>query len=77
MLDSLHHVITLLFFDIPLSYYRIILLILDDQWFPSFSLRSSIILRLSSEGINLSLSIPSSFVSELFVGEVLEIFVIL
>ena len=38
---------------------------------------SSIILCLSSEGINLSLSISSSFVSELFFGEVFETLVIL
>ena len=45
--------------------------------FSSFNFRSSIVLYLSSGDIYLSLSISSSFVSELFFGEVFEAFVIL
>ena len=76
MVDSLYHLISLLFFwySIIILYY---ILNLDRQWFSSFNFRSSIILSLSSEGINLSLSISSAFVSEFFFGEVFETFVIL
>ena len=74
MVDLLYDLISLIFFDIPLLYYYIIILILDHQKFSSFNLRPSIILCLSSEGISLSLSISSSFVSELFFGEVVETF---
>ena len=76
MVDSFFHLIGLLFFDISLLYYYIIILILDHQQFSSFNLRWTLILYLSSEGINLSLSISSSFASELFCGEVFEDFVI-
>ena len=66
MVDSLYHLIGLFFFNIPLLYCYII-----------FNLRSSIILCLSSKFINLSLSISSSFVFELFCGVIFETVVIL
>ena len=64
MVDSLCHLIGLLLFGIPLLYYYV-------------NLRWSIILCLRSEGINLSRSIYSSFVSELLCDDVLETLVIL
>ena len=66
MADLLYHLICLLFFDIPLLYYM----------YYYINLISSTIFYLFSEDIHLSLSI-SSFVFELFGGEVLETFVIL
>ena len=75
----LYYLISLLFFVISLFilYYIILYYInLRLSIISFFNLRSSIVLYLSSEGINLSLSIYSSFVSELFFGEVFETFVI-
>ena len=75
MVDSLYHLISLLFFDIPLLYYIIIFILHQRIIFnsfqkrPSFNLRLLIILCHISGVINLPLSIPS-FVSELFFGEV-------
>ena len=77
MVYLLYHLIGLLFFDVTLWYYIIIILIWDHRWFSSFNLRSLIVLCLSSGGINLSLTICSSFASEWFFGEVFETFVIL
>ena len=48
------------------------MLILDHQKFSSLNFTSLIILCLSSEGINLSLNICFSFVSELFLGDAFE-----
>ena len=68
MVDLMYCLTYLLFFDILLLYYYI-------------NLRSLIIFWLSSEYINLSLSIYLSFSfaipSELFYGEILETFVVL
>ena len=72
MVDSLYHRISLLFFDSPLLYYYVIILILDHQPFSLLNLRSSMILCLSSGSINLSLSISFSFASDLFFGEAFE-----
>ena len=47
------------------------------RWLMYHLISSSIILCLSSEGINLSLSIYFSFASEFFFGEVFETFVTL
>ena len=71
MVDSLYHIISLLFFDISLLYYYI------NLKSSSFDLRSLIIFCLNSEGINLSVSISYLFFSELFFGEVFETLVIL
>ena len=57
-----------------LFHYYIAILILDYQY---INLRLSIIFGLSSEDIYLSLSISSSFVPELYCGEVFETLVIL
>ena len=68
MVDLVHYLTNLLFFDIPLLYYYI-------------NLISSVILCLSSGDIYLSLGISLSYsfviVSELFCGELLETFVVL
>ena len=49
MIDSLYHLICLLFLDTPLLYYIILFIrILDHQYFSSFNLRSSVILCLSA-----------------------------
>ena len=66
MVDSLYHLIRLLFFDIPLLllYYYI-------------NLRSSIIFCLCYGDAYLSLSISSSLVSQLFCSEVFKTLVIL
>ena len=60
MVNSLYHLIGLLFFDIPLLYFYIVI----------SDLISSLIFCLSSGDIYLSISISSSFPSELFFGEV-------
>ena len=70
MIDSLHHLIGLLFFDIPSLHYVVLL------YEPFFNLTLSIIFCLSSGDIYFSLSI-SSFVSKLFCSEVFENLVIL
>ena len=71
MVDSLYHLISLLFFYFPLLYYCTII----------FNLRLSIILCLSSGDVyfSLGISLSCSFatVSELFCCEFCEIFVIL
>ena len=72
MVDSLYYLVSLLFFDIPLLSY--IILILDHQInlhlrysiILFFNLRSSIILWLGSGDIYFYLSISFSFVSKLF-----------
>ena len=66
MVDLLDHLVNLLFFDIPLLYF-IITLILAHQSFSPFY----------SGDIYLYLNISSPFVSELFYGEVSEALVIL
>ena len=63
MAHLLYHLISLLFFDVLLLYH--------------INLRSSIIFCFCSGDIYLSLSISSSFVSELFFSEICETFVIL
>ena len=77
MVDSLHHLIGLLFFDIPLLHYINFILILELQQFYFFNLRSPIILSLIAGDIYLSLRSSSSFASELFCGKVFETLVIL